>query len=568
MRVDPRGPLADSLAREVAVRAGIPVLVTGSLQSVGDAYQLSVRLVDSDSSRVLLTHTETAESEEELITADGAVDRLTGHLRERIGESLRSVRQREPLPLVTTSSLEALKLFARARGLGGAERQAALEAAVELDPDFGMAWRGLASSYGQTSEKGIMAFERAFEVADRLSEQERLYVTGAYYLVSNIDYEKSAEANRRLAARYPDYSTGWVNLSQALYRMGAYEEYQEVCLRAIEVNVSYNTTWNLWDSSLLVRDTANAWRAIDLAGGIERLASSIPEWEAKTAYMAGDYPRARRHLQEWRDLAGSNGSLGPEVFSLVYLGILEGVQGRRSRMEEEFRRGKELLGTRTLYGWLSSEYLDYILALGEMMVLDLPDGGERSREALDAWEAGFPPDHVFALGDALEFAENGRPDRAQEILDAWEARTPERVRRASGTRADELAVRGEIARAEGRIQEGFDFLRAASDAGTTSVLTHGILAWAYDQSGMADSALVAYRRYVEGPHFVDRLNYDHLYLPVAYERLGQLHEGRGELEEAAKYYRLFVDLWANADPELQPRVQAAREALERVEAGR
>jgi len=272
-------------------------------------------------------------------------------------------------------------------------------------------------------------------------------------------------------------------------------------------------------------------------------------------------------LQEWRDLAGSNGNVGLEVSSQMYLGVLEGVQGRRSSMEEEFRRGKELLGTRTLYGWLSSEYLDYVLALGEMMVLDRPDGVEKAREALDAWEAGFPPDHVYALGDALEFAENGRPDRAQEILDAWEARTPERVR-AAGNRAFELAVRGEIARAEGRIEEGFDFLRAASDAGTTSVLPHAILSWAYDQSGMADSALVAHHRYVDGPHFVDRLSFDHLYLPVAYERLGQLHEERGELEEAAKYYRLFVDLWSEADPELQPRVQAAREALGKIESGR
>jgi tetratricopeptide (TPR) repeat protein len=563
MRRAPGGPLGDSLAREVAVRAGIPLLLTGDLRPVGDVYQLAVHLVDPDSNRVLLTHTETAGSEGELITADGAVNRLTGHLRERIGESLRSVRRREALPSVTTSSLEALKLFARARGLEGAERQAALEAAVELDPDFGMALRALASSYRLDSEMGIQAFDRAFEVADRLPEQERLYVIQAYYLMSNIDYERSAAAGRRLVARYPDYPNGWVNLSQALYRMGAYEEYQEVCQRAIDVNVGINSTWNLWDSSLLVRDTANAWRALALAEENGFWVNRRPEREARTAHMAGDRDRARRHLLEWRDWATQNEAPWWEAMSHFLAGFFDGMEGRRTRMGEEFARAKTNLNEARSY---LEYYWDALLADWDRIVLDRREAEEEMLAAVEAWESHLPPDYSFDVQDAHNFASSGMAERAKEVLEEWVARAPDRIRRRPGNRSAELAVRGEIAQTEGRTEEALEYLRQAALASTMASWHSARLAFAYDGAGASDSALVAYRRYLDGPYHTDRVETDRIYLPLAYERLGQLYEERGELEEAARYHALFVDLWADADPELQPRVEAARGALARIAA--
>ena len=52
------------------------------------------------------------------------------------------------------------------------------------------------------------------------------------------------------------------------------------------------------------------------------------------------------------------------------------------------------------------------------------------------------------------------------------------------------------------------------------------------------------------------------------ERLGQLYDEQGDLENAAKYYAQFVELWAEADPELQPRVEAAQKRLDEIFAQR
>ena len=52
--------------------------------------------------------------------------------------------------------------------------------------------------------------------------------------------------------------------------------------------------------------------------------------------------------------------------------------------------------------------------------------------------------------------------------------------------------------------------------------------------------------------------------PILFERLGQLYDEQGDLENAALYYARFVVLWAEADDELQPRVEAARARLEEI----
>ena len=60
---------------------------------------------------------------------------------------------------------------------------------------------------------------------------------------------------------------------------------------------------------------------------------------------------------------------------------------------------------------------------------------------------------------------------------------------------------------------------------------------------------------------VNRLYVEGLTLAPALKRLGELYEARGDRKRAAEYYEKFVDLWKNADPELQPGVTEARRWL-------
>ena len=62
--------------------------------------------------------------------------------------------------------------------------------------------------------------------------------------------------------------------------------------------------------------------------------------------------------------------------------------------------------------------------------------------------------------------------------------------------------------------------------------------------------------------FADAL--DPKFLPGVHRRLGELYEAKGDASKAAEHYRAFIDLWKNADPELQPRVTEVRQRLAKL----
>jgi tetratricopeptide (TPR) repeat protein len=53
-------------------------------------------------------------------------------------------------------------------------------------------------------------------------------------------------------------------------------------------------------------------------------------------------------------------------------------------------------------------------------------------------------------------------------------------------------------------------------------------------------------------------------LAGSYKRLGELYEARGDRQKAMLYYTKFVELWKNADPELQPKVAEVKKRLARL----
>ena len=86
---------------------------------------------------------------------------------------------------------------------------------------------------------------------------------------------------------------------------------------------------------------------------------------------------------------------------------------------------------------------------------------------------------------------------------------------------------------------------------------------AYELAGQADSALAVHARYL-GSRALYRWGADGTDLWRTLLALASLYENRGETEQAIQTYARFVELWAEADPPLQPRVDAARASVERL----
>ena len=87
-----------------------------------------------------------------------------------------------------------------------------------------------------------------------------------------------------------------------------------------------------------------------------------------------------------------------------------------------------------------------------------------------------------------------------------------------------------------------------------------LLARAFDLDGKPDSAIAVYERFVSTP-VLERSEYDGFYLPTVHKRLGELYEAKAQRDKALSHYRVFIDLWKDADPELQPQVTDARQRV-------
>ncbi len=225
MKQDSVVVLTEALAREVAQRLGAKAVVTGEIGAAGNGYLLSAHVLATDTAAPLVSVLETAEEPRRLIPA---IDRLSGKVRERIGESLRSIRASPPLAQVTTSSLDALRLYSEAsklldRSPGETERPLALlQAAVALDTGFAAAYRAMGVALlnsGFEHARGLAMLRRALEHSQRLPLVER-YRAQAIYDWNRGEYERAAAGYRALLELNPTDAAALNNLGGTYADLG------------------------------------------------------------------------------------------------------------------------------------------------------------------------------------------------------------------------------------------------------------------------------------------------------------------------------------------------------------
>ena len=181
--------LTTDLARDLCLRVGSKAMLSGSIASLGTQYILTLNAVNCQSGDSLAQQQAEASSKEQVLSALGsAVSKLRGTL----GESLASVQKFDvPIAQVTTASLDALKAFA----LGNAEFDRGREMAslpfyrraVELDPNFAWVYARMGTVYANAGEiEPAKEYTRkAYELKDRVSEREKLYITEHYYEIGH-----------------------------------------------------------------------------------------------------------------------------------------------------------------------------------------------------------------------------------------------------------------------------------------------------------------------------------------------------------------------------------------------
>jgi pentatricopeptide repeat protein len=242
MKLMDRSPsehVMQEIAQEVCLRSGSKGVLAGSIARLGSQYVIGLKAVNCQSGAPLVQEQVQAASKEEVLKAlGGACTKLRG----KLGESVSSIQKfNVPIFDATTPSLEALENLALGKKTegekGSAEAIPLFQRAIELDPNFAMAYNFLAGSYSNTGEykRASENVTRAYELRDRVSEQEKLDITAHYYILVTGDLEKANQALGLFAQIYPHRPFSHLFLTITYAQMGLLEKSLAEALETVRV---------------------------------------------------------------------------------------------------------------------------------------------------------------------------------------------------------------------------------------------------------------------------------------------------------------------------------------------
>jgi tetratricopeptide (TPR) repeat protein len=488
-----------SIAREIAEREGAEAIVTGQVAPVGQGYVLSANIVSAADGSVLTSVRQTASDQSALL---GAIDALSKKLRERIGESLVSIRANPSLEQVTTGSLAALRKYSEAIRLEEDGRTdeaiAVLEEAVALDSGFAMAHRKLAVLLGnlqRDQQRRVEAAARAYAHRDRLPDIERELAVAYYHRVVDVNPLRESAAYRAVLARDPDNVIALNNLSIAVGSMGRFAEAESLALRAAAVGRGQSFTQNVIVMQVAQGRFPDAWATLERYEARQPGTPGGAQMRGLLASADGQLDSAERVFKRLRDQYPSRTEL--QVFSNIILARLLRSQGRLADAAEHARA---LSRTAESVGDVET-YFDGVVEVAD---IDLEFRGRRERafETVRQALTLHPLEKVPAANRPylrlIEFyAAAGDLETARGLTREFEAGVPPEQRRGMPFR---YLAYGTLAAAEGRVDDALAAFQAlGNEFRECSMCGQQQIGELYDRKGLPDSALAAYKRAVHQP---------------------------------------------------------------------
>jgi tetratricopeptide (TPR) repeat protein len=560
-----------SIARQIAIREGMKAVVDGEVTGVAGGYVVTLRLVRADSGTEMASFRETGDGPRGLIDA---ADKLSRALRAKAGESLRSVNGTPPLAQATTASLDALRKYSdgiRANLLGDGNSIRILRQAVAIDTSFAAAWNALAATlanYGNSRSAIDSAMTNAYRYRDRVSAQERDLITARYYAMG------PGRDRAKAIAAYEDFLGRGITddmRSAALVNLGEQLRGRREFARAESLNVESarrrpTAATPLGNAAELQIDQGKFDEA---ERTIAELSKRSPGYGAnerlRLLWARGEIAEAQRVVDTLVRVSDPQ-TKARGFYSQASLAL------RGGRLRDARRAVASFDSVRSTRGLTVTREAPFILTRIDVMARGPQPGvAQRLDDAVAATPFRALPevDRPY-LGAAVAYARAGSAAKARAMLERYRAEVADTALKRE-QQPDVHYVLGEIALAERRPAEALTEFRAADvgadgkPANMCAKCVFADLARAFDAAGQADSAAAMFERYLATPYWMgDSWEDEPVAVPVIHERLGQLYESLGKPDKAAEHYRAFIDMWKHADPDLQPRVAAARARIEKL----
>jgi DNA-binding winged helix-turn-helix (wHTH) protein/tetratricopeptide (TPR) repeat protein len=410
--------LTHEIAMNICQRAGSALMIEGYVDRIGAGYVLGLRAFSGSDGRLVAAEQAKVDRREEVL--DG-LSKIAARLRAGLGENAATLSSKNvALAEATTGSLEALKAYSTGWHLqmtrGSAEALPLLLHAIDLDPQFAMAYASLGRLYADLDESDLSAqnLEKAWALKEHTSERERFFITANYLSLVTGNVEQSRQVAEAWVRTYPRDAIPRTLLSGVINKIpGRYEEAATQARAAIRLNPDFGVAYyNLAVNNLYMQRLDEAERVLAEA---EARGLDIDEFqmlEYDLAFLSNDLAainrvaaKIRRHArpQSWFAIR--------EAFRQAYSGHLAESQkiSRQALAEAQASGEQERAGV-----WAAG------VAVREAL-MDSPSLARRS--AIQALQ--LSKSREIQYGAALALAIIGDSVKAQAIAGDLRSKFPE-----------------------------------------------------------------------------------------------------------------------------------------------
>lgn len=240
MKQPPDAKLTGELATEICQRTNGAAVLTGSIAQIGAQYDLILKAASCSTGESLATAEAQASDKNHVLHALGEA---SSALREKLGESLATVQKFDtPLIQATTPSLEALKAYSLGFSkYSHGDQPGAIpffQQAIQVDPDFAIAYANLGRSYQVLgkSEQMAAALRQAYALRDRATERERFDIVAVYHQFVTTRLDESIKNCELWEQSYPRDFTPHRMLGYEYGVLGRYEQSAQEFSKAVELD--------------------------------------------------------------------------------------------------------------------------------------------------------------------------------------------------------------------------------------------------------------------------------------------------------------------------------------------
>ncbi len=554
--------LTPEIAREICERTASAAVLDGSIASLGSEYVLGLRAEACRTGDVLAEEQVQAARKEDVLNALG---QIASKFRTRVGESLTTVKKYDvPLAEATTPSLEALKAYSAGwqvvSSTGSAAAVPFFSRATEIDPNFASAYAALGRMYGDIGESVLSAqnTNKAYQLRDHASDQERFFISLTYELQVTGDLEKAQQICGLWVRAYPRASLPHGLLAGGIYpSIGKREESVQEAKIALGIDPDFSIGYSLLaDSYLALERTAEAEKTLQRAS--ERKLD-IPDFNVQRyviAFLKDDktgmegeaaLPREKPGVDDWMSNA--------EAYVSAYSGHLEEAR-KMSRRAADLARKAERRDTEALY--------EADAAVREALFGNALAARQRAEDAVELSKSR-DVEHEAAFALAL----SGDSSRSQGLTEDVSRRFPEdtivRFTYVPTIRALVALNHNQPSKAIELLQTAIPYEGGTPiEGGSEFLLGAGSLYPAYVR-GLAD--LAAHQGAEAAAEFQKIIDHRGIVIcdpigALAHLQLGRAYALLGDKTKANSAYQDFLTLWKDADPDIPILKQAKAEIRE------